>query len=62
MVYSKPLYGILSVYIPLSIVILWSPLPGLLDWLMPFAPSAPVSFNAMFWCISAFLSAAAASL
>jgi hypothetical protein len=55
-------YGILGVYIPLSVLIIWSPLPGLLYWRLAAAPSPSVSFNGTLWCAAGFLSATAASV
>ena len=57
---SKPLYDILGVYIPLSILILWAPLPGIVYRLFTPASSGP-AFSEILWCLAGFLSALAAS-
>ena len=60
MKYSKPLYGILGVYIPLSVLILWAPLPGIVYGLFNPAASLP-AFGWKLWCLAGFLSALGAS-
>ena len=58
---SKPLYGILGVYIPLSVLILWTTLFGITFGY--FAPPRPpfYPFDEKLWCLAGFLSALAAS-
>ena len=55
MAYSKPLYRILEIYIPLSVVILWAPIPGILYRLVSLDPV--VVFYESLWCIAAFFCA-----
>jgi hypothetical protein len=58
---SKPLYGIFSVYLPISVLILWSALLGvIIRYFVP--PLSPFSlFDERAWCGAGFLSALAAS-
>ena len=58
---TVPLYGILGVYLPLSVLVLWMNLIGiLLRYLAP--PDFIITpFNETIWCFTGFLSALAAS-
>ena len=58
---SKPLYGILGAYIPLSVLVLWAPLPG--AFYRYFAsPSPGLVFNEGLWCLAGLLTALGASV
>ena len=61
MISSKPLYGIIGVYIPLSVLIIWAPLPGLVYWKLFPPQSSSVLFDEKLWCLAGFMSALAAS-
>lgn len=58
---SKPLYGIMGVYIPLSVLILWSALLGaaIRSFVSPL--SLFYIFNERVWCAAGFVSALAAT-
>jgi len=58
---SKPLYGILGVYIPFSILILWSTLLGIVIRRFVSPPSLFYIFNERLWCAAGFVSALAAA-
>ena len=56
---SKPLYGILGAYIPLSVLILWASFPGMI---YRFILQTDSGFNEILWCLVGLLSALAASV
>ena len=55
---SKPLYGVMSVYLPFSVLILWSPILGAA---VRYFVSPHYIFNEGFWLAAGFLSALAAA-
>jgi len=60
MKYSKPLYAILGLYIPFSVLLLWAQAPGIIY--SYFAQTNPgIVLDAKLWCLTGFLSALAAS-
>ena len=54
MPYSKSLYRILEIYIPISTVILWSPIPAILY--RAFALNPTVTFYEIHWCLAGLIS------
>ena len=61
MKYSKPLYSILGAYIPLSILILWAPLPGILYRYFFDPPYLSALFSERILLLAGFMSALGAS-
>jgi len=58
---SKPLYGILGVYLPLSVLILWSTILGMVIRRFVSPLSLYYVFNEKLWYVAGFVSALAAT-
>jgi hypothetical protein len=58
---SKPLYGLLGVYIPFSVLILWSTILGVVIRRFVSPLSLFYIFNERVWCTTGFVSALAAT-
>ena len=52
--YSKPIYSVLLIYIPLSVIVLFSPVPGLIYRF--FMVEQIIDFREWYWFIFSFLS------